>query len=351
MLIHDAIAWGGAFLDDNPQTQPEHDPGITSVTLIQEPTAVDVAPTPQRDVHWVFVGKNGIRAGWSAVIFYALFFCLAIAVGLIVRYTLHPKKSVPGSALSPWLGIINEGVQFLIVVVAVWVMSRIEHRPVLSYGFQGRARGVRFFSGLVWGFVAISALILALDKLGFLAIDTRLLSGAAALRYALLWGLMFLLVGFFEESFLRSYMQFTLTRGLGFWWSALILSFIFGFGHGSNPGESPVGLFAAGAIGLVFCLSLWYTGSLWWAIGFHAAWDWGESYFYGTADSGLLVQGHLYQEHPVGKLLWSGGATGPEGSVLVLPLVLLMALLMFAWWGRRAEKPFRGVAWRPGRLP
>ena len=49
------------------------------------------------------------------------------------------------------------------------------------------------------------------------------------------------------------------------------------------------------------------TGSLWWAIGFHAAWDWGESYFYGTSDSGLMARGHLFGEHPVGKLLWSGG--------------------------------------------
>jgi hypothetical protein len=35
-----------------------------------------------------------------------------------------------------------------------------------------------------------------------------------------------------------------------------------------------------------------------WAVGFHAGWDWGQSYFYGTPDSGLVVQNHLLASHP-----------------------------------------------------
>ena len=154
----------------------------------------------------------------------------------------------------------------------------------------------------------------------------------------------FIFTGIFEESLLRGYLQYTLTRGIGFWWTAIILSTTFGAMHGSNPGESPVGLFSAAAIGLVFCLSLWYTGSLWWAIGFHAAWDWGETYFYGTSDSGMIAQGHFFSEHPTGTLLWTGGATGPEGSLLIVPLILLMALLMWLWWSRRVESPFKKSA-------
>jgi membrane protease YdiL (CAAX protease family) len=96
-----------------------------------------------------------------------------------------------------------------------------------------------------------------------------------------------------------------------------------------------VGLFSAGAVGLVFCISLWYTGSLWWAIGFHTAWDWGQSFFYGTSDSGMVAQGHFLNEHPTGPLLWSGGPTGPEGSLYIVPLLIVMALLMWLWWRRK----------------
>jgi uncharacterized protein len=86
---------------------------------------------------------------------------------------------------------------------------------------------------------------------------------------------------------------------------------------------------------MVFCLSLWYTKSLFWAVGFHAGWDWSESYFYGAPDSGMLIQGHLFTTHPVGDPLWSGGMTGPEGSLLSILLPILMAVGMWLWWGKR----------------
>jgi len=87
-------------------------------------------------------------------------------------------------------------------------------------------------------------------------------------------------------------------------------------------------MFSAGLIGLAFCLSIWRTGSLWWAIGFHAAWDWAQSFLYGVADSGILVQGRLFATHPVGRPVLSGGLTGPEGSVFILPTVALAAVVI-----------------------
>jgi uncharacterized protein len=302
-------------------------------------------PPPQGDLRWVLIGPNGLRAGWAILVFVGILYAFGKGAGWMMKHFWHPH--VPAGPMPPLPGVIGEGLELVLLALVVFIMSRIEGKPFLFYGYQGEARAVRFISGLFWGFAAISLLVLALWKLGYLVIDGRSLSGSSILRYAAEWGLVFLVVGFFEESIMRGYAQFTFTRGIGFWWGALVMSFLFGFGHGHNPGESPVGLFAAGAVGLVFCLSLWYTGSLWWAVGFHAAWDWGESYFYGTADSGLIAKGHLFSEHPVGKLLWSGGATGPEGSILVAPLLLLIVVAMFLWWGRRVRSPFAGGGFRP----
>lgn len=329
-----------------PQIKVPGEPHPEAAELLpatQEP----LPEAPKRGMRWVFMGKEGIRAGWGVLLFALIFVAAAFLLGNLLRFLLHPKPFPKNAAFTPRLGLISEGLQVFCVFVATAVMALFERRPVLAYGYQGTARLARFFFGLVWGFVAISALVFTLWKAGLLGFDGLMLHGGMAWTYAAKWGLVFLLVGLFEESLLRGYLQFTLTRGIGFWWSALLLSFLFGFGHGSNPGESPVGLFAAGAIGLVFCLSLWYTGSLWWAVGFHAAWDWGESYFYGTSDSGMVAQGHLIGEHPAGKLLWSGGATGPEGSLFVVPLILLIALAMWLWWGRRVTSPFAGCGWRP----
>jgi hypothetical protein len=303
-------------------------------------------PLPARGLRWVFIGKNGIRAGWGILLFVLIFAIAGLGVSLLLRH-LMPHQS-HDAAFTPRMGLMFEGIQVLIVLIATGAMALIERKSLLAYGYQGSARAVRFISGLFWGFVAISALVLILWKVGLLALDGQSLHGTAILKNAILWGLVFIGTGFFEESTLRGYLQFTMTRGVGFWWGALVFSFLFGFAHSTNTGESPVGLFSAGAIGLIFCLTLWYTGSLWWAVGFHAAWDWGESYFYGTANSGLVAQGHLFGEHPTGKLLWSGGATGPEGSLLIVPLLILITLFIWLWWGRgRVQSPFADSGWRP----
>ena len=98
----------------------------------------------------------------------------------------------------------------------------------------------------------------------------------------------------------------------GFWQAAWVTSTFFGFGHTSNSGEAWIGIFAAGAIGFIFCVSVKLTGSAWWAIGCHAAWDWGETYFYGTADSGFVAPGHFLTTSPAGGnpgVEWRGGRT------------------------------------------
>ena len=115
---------------------------------------------------------------------------------------------------------------------------------------------------------------------------------------------------------------------LGFWAAAFFFSFVFGLGHGGNPGESPIGLLSAGLIGLVFAFSLWRTGSLWWAVGFHASWDWAQSFLFGVRDSGGLSAHRLMNSDAIGPVLLSGGLTGPEGSVYVLLFVALTAVVI-----------------------
>ena len=295
--------------------------------------------SPEPGQRSIFVGENGIRAGWSAFIFLAILIAGVFFTALPIFPFLH--FNLPKGAPQPaYVVIVQDGVLVALVLLATWIMSRIEKRPMGVYGYAGRAKLARFVWGCVWGFVTISVLVLALWKSHLLAFEGTPLRGLTAWKYASEWALAFFFVGVFEESLLRGYLQFTLARGLGFWWSALILSAMFGGIHSGNPGESPVGLFAAAALGLVLCISLWYTGSLWWAIGFHAAWDWGETYFYGTANSGIPAAGHLFSEHPTGSLIWAGGTTGPEGSLLIVPLVVIMALAMWLWWRNRAESPF-----------
>jgi CAAX protease family protein len=218
----------------------------------------------------VFVGEQGIRAGWSVLIFAAIFWILQTVVLAALGHfmALDPPGPIPVR-----LGFLQESCQVLVVAAATLVMARIEKRSFLSYGYIDQHKLVRLATGVFLGFFCISALVGALWKAGLLVFDGMLLSGLTAWKYALAWGLVFLLVGIFEESLLRGYAQFTLARGIGFWWAALLLSTLFGLGHAGNGGESVLGVIEVCTAGLIFCLSLWYTKSLWWAIGFHAGWD------------------------------------------------------------------------------
>jgi hypothetical protein len=280
----------------------------------------------------VFVGEHGIRAGWSALLFVAIYLILDTAVSAFLGRFVALQTSGP---LPPKLVFLQESCEVLVVFLATGAMARIESRQLFSYGYTGDHKLVRLVSGLVWGLLGLSTLIGILWGSHLLAFDGLSLTGLTAWKYALAWALVALLVGIFEESLLRGYLQYTLSRGTGFWWAALLLSVAFGLFHISNGGESPLGLLVVAAGGFVFCLSLWYTKSLWWAVGFHTGWDWGQSYLYGTPDSGLLVKGHLLSSHPSGNPLWSGGTTGPEGSLLILPLLITMATGMWIWWGRK----------------
>ena len=83
-------------------------------------------------------------------------------------------------------------------------------------------------------------------------------------------------------------------------------------------------LLAAAFIGFFFCLTLRRTGNLWFAVGFHAAWDWGETFFYSVPDSGMVAPGHLLRSSLHGADWLSGGSVGPEGSVLCFVVIALL---------------------------
>jgi uncharacterized protein len=294
-------------------------------------------------VHRIFIGPDGIRAGWSLLIFVGLLAALMYGIHL-VAVRIHPPTGKPQAEIGATFAVLNELFPFLAILFITWLMSKIERRPNGVYGLGGGRKAPLFFIGAVWGFLCLSLLVGILWKSGLLVIDKRLLFGADVLRYGALWLFGFLLVGLLEEYLTRGYLQYTLTRGLagvyqaifktqhsevlGFWTAALCFSLMFGLGHSGNPGESPIGLLSAGSAGLVFCFSLWRTGSLWWAVGFHMAWDWAQSFLYGVADSGLMVQHHLLATHPVGKPILSGGTTGPEGSIFVIAVLLLIAVII-----------------------
>lgn len=266
---------------------------------------------------------RGARAGWRA----ALFILLVLVLGMManVGMRLAGMKPPTTSPVPPGTMGLFELASLLTVVAASLVMAWLEQRSWNEYGLPlRRAFRSSYWIGIPWG-VGGLALLLGMMKLaGVFQFGHILLSGAEIVKYAVIWLAAFTLVGLFEEFFLRGYLLYTLSQGLGFWPAAVLLSVLFGAMHFGNKGEDIIGLISAGLIGLFFCFTLSRTGNLWFAVGMHAGWDWGESYLFGTADSGMVTQGRLAAPVSHGSHWLSGGSVGPEGSVLVLVAVALL---------------------------
>jgi membrane protease YdiL (CAAX protease family) len=232
----------------------------------------------------------------------------------------HPRGA--GKLWQEWL---IEFELFFATLIAATVMAKIEGRSVGTYGLpRSGAFGKNFWVGTLWGFAWLTVLMVALRLTHAFYFGGLAIHGVRVLRFAAFYALLFLTVGLFEELVVRGYPLFTLTHGMGFWPAAILLSIIFGAMHYSNSGEGWVGLLGAGLIGFFLCLTVRRTGTLWFAVGFHASWDWGESYFYSVPDSGGISPGHLLNSSFHGSHWLTGGSVGPEGSLLVFVVIGLM---------------------------
>jgi membrane protease YdiL (CAAX protease family) len=270
-----------------------------------------------------------LRAGWRLLIFAVLIAVLNLA-GFSLMAKLHLPKVTPVN-LPPATLLIQESAVFLCAVIATAVMGFLEGRPFGVYGLPvAEAFGARFWRGAAWGISMITAVILLLRAFGGFSFGDLALRGPAIWRYAAIWGVVFLSVGFFEEFQFRGYAQFTLCTGLGFWPAATVISAAFGAIHLANPGESKIGGLSVFVIAMFFCLTLRRTGSLWFAVGMHAAFDWGETFLYSVPDSGLVAPGHLLNSSLHGPAWLTGGSVGPEGSVMAF-VVTALAAAIFAW--------------------
>jgi membrane protease YdiL (CAAX protease family) len=282
--------------------------------------------------HRVFYGPSELRAGWRLFIFLAIVIAVINARNLMVRWLLHGADDTA-------LVFVREVSDFLIFLLASWIMGNIEGRTIADYGLPRRGMfRVQFWQGALLGFAAITGLLVAMRVVGVFYFGSIALHGADIWRWAIAYVFVFILVALREEFRARGYGLFTLSAGIGFWPAAIVSAAFFGYSHHGNSGEDWIGLFNAGAFGLLACLLLRRTGNLWMPIGLHMAFDWGETYFYGVANSGHKLPGHLLNSSSSGPAWLSGGTVGPEGSLLCT-LLIVVVWLICAGWLREVKYP------------
>jgi membrane protease YdiL (CAAX protease family) len=282
------------------------------------------SPRPSA-IRRVVYNSSELRAGWRLLIFLAIVVTLTEANRLVIGRLLYGAGDTASF-------LVFELADFLIFLFASRIMGLIEGRTIADYGLPWRRMfRIRFWQGVLIGFASLTCLLIAMRTAGVFHFGGIALHGFQICLWAAGYALVFVLVALREEFRARGYGLFTLSAGIGFWPAAIVSSAYFGYSHHGNSGEDWVGLVNAGAFGLLLCFLLRRTGNLWLPIGFHMAFDWGETYFYGVADSGQVLPGHLLNSCGSGAALLSGGTVGPEGSLLCTLLIVVVGVICAVW--------------------
>jgi membrane protease YdiL (CAAX protease family) len=160
-------------------------------------------------------------------------------------------------------------------------------------------------------------------------------AGGLNLTAAILAGLYFIIVAAVQEGVFRGWLLQLLARRLGFWSAAILTSLAFAAMHVFIPGRNGMAFLAMLIFGLAMCAAVRRVGGLFWAMGFHAGWDFMLTPVFGFgAAPGQHVLCRLATQGPA----WlSGGAAGPEGSVISLA-VLVCLFVVLAWRGEKTSR-------------
>lgn len=280
-------------------------------------------------------GPGGVRAGWRAAMFLALLMGFIFAEALLASRLPLPRPTL-GGLLTPDFLVFNEALLLVPAILASFVMLRLEGRALAAAcGLTDARRLRRCALGFAAGTVVLGALVLALLLSGHGRLAWNGLGTRDIAAYAVIWAAASLLIGFVEEFTFRGYLLQALSRG-GVWPAIIITSLIFGGVHYSEIGEGLLGVGNAALAGAVFALLIRRTGSLWASIGFHGGWDYGENFVFGAHDSGQACAFTLLQLSPAGVPWLSGGATGPEGSLLATGILAAAGVAILLW---RKETP------------
>jgi membrane protease YdiL (CAAX protease family) len=181
-----------------------------------------------------------------------------------------------------------------------------------------------FLGGIALGVALFSAVIAVLWLLRVYHLQGRgTTAGLAA------GALSALLAATVEETLIRGFL-FRIVQMLGGTWIAILISSaFFGAGHAFNPGATVTSSVAVALeAGVLLAAAYVLTGSLWFPMGLHAGWNFSEGSLYGLSVSGFTPKNALTQGTLKGPAILTGGAFGPEASIVAVVLCLCVATVL-----------------------
>jgi len=283
--------------------------------------------------------EKRLRAGWRLMLFIA-------AVPLTMKLLTYIIVPVFGS-----LNDINAVKWFsrgILVVVGLTVLVLIFRKFIDKKSFV--SLGLRFNKNATWdllvgfflsGFmVCIFFLILQYSgKLQINEISWKNIELKPHIEILLLFFGVGIATGFSEELGFRGYLLQNLGEGIGLVWAIVISCILYGILHMSNPNSTLLSGSIIIIFGFIRIFGWLRTGQLWLSIGMHAGWNFFQGPIFGFSVSGMNSN-HLIKQTLDGPDWLTGGDFGPEGSIIIIPVLLFALTVMYFWTVKRKDIPW-----------
>jgi membrane protease YdiL (CAAX protease family) len=226
-------------------------------------------------------------------------------------------------------------------IFIVWIKA-FERRNLASAGLGTDAGWAqRYLWGFAFGLLMATSVVLGIRLLGGYSIEAEISLTAADLLPISILLFAFVLQAGTEEFIFRGWMMGRIAERYGLWAGVIGNSVIFTLLHVDADNSAALGLkgiaiFTSTTLLFSIFLSLLVIRerSIWGAAGWHASWNWMFITCFGLPttgiDLGLTPLLADYMPASDAPFWLTGGADGPEGSVLT-PIILVLGSVFLAW--------------------
>jgi membrane protease YdiL (CAAX protease family) len=270
---------------------------------------------------------------------------VVIALGVVAAgyFLQDPVLDVPYHAAQRMLGIVPSPVPHTLLCSALnllfvlrlswWVVVTglvvwIDRTGIVEVLRCDRRQVDYFLKGLAIGLAVMMAAILGIVAFGDAQLHASPGSFAAHVGYGAAWVAGMIVVSAAEEVLFRCLILILMARLFGMRVALVASALAFSLVHVANPEASAIWMVRLFAAGLLLAYSVFRSGTIWWGIGYHAGWNLASAPLFGAAGSGYILQGRIFTFVPAGSALITGGAVGPEGSVLAFVAVVVATVLL-----------------------
>jgi uncharacterized protein len=294
------------------------------------PAAAPPAPAqPHKGRNWL---ENLSHWAIVRIVIYVLVIICALVITKLATAPFIP--AAPSPLHAPLLITANLGSAVLLLCAYALAVKGVERRAASEV--DPRSGALPFLVGSVLGAGLMASVFLILWKLGL----ARFLPGTGAAGLAGILAASFA-TAVLEELLLRAIVFRIVEQAAGTSAGLVFSAVLFGLLHAINPGATP---FSSAAIaleaGVLLAVAFVITRSLWLPIGIHMSWNFVQGGLFGAQVSGFAPSHSLVRTVLDGPTILTGGAFGPEASVVSMGVCTLASIAFAVLILRRSE-------WRP----